>query len=235
MTWVVLGLFAAWLTWYAVRVRRHQQRTGDPLGLALFRLFNSTYCRLWLGLCPNRRDPLPPTGAAILISNHTCSADPFLLTVATRRMISFMMAHEYLELPILPAIFHLVRVVTVLRDGRDLAGTKATLRALKHGHVVGVFPEGRINLDPGLLEPKLGAAMLAMKTGVPVIPAFITGTARGAGTAEAFLRPARRRVRIRYGPPVDLTPFHGRPRTRATLAAVSDHMMHALARLADVP
>ena len=235
MVWVVLGVPIVWVVWYAVTLQMERRCTGDGLAFALVRRTSRVFCRLWLGLCPNRRDPLPATGAAIVISNHTCSADPFLLTVATRRLISFMMASEYFELPILPTLFRIVQVITVHRDGHDLAGIKATLCALKDGRVVGMFPEGKINMArSGLLPPKLGAAMLALDTDVPVVPAYIDGTPRGAGMAEGFLRFGGR-VRIRYGPPLDLRAYRDQPRTRELLQAVADHMMRAIAALGPPP
>jgi len=230
MLWIVLGTFAVWMAWYVVTLQAERRRIGGSVALVMVLRLNRAFCRLRLGLCPPRRDPLPRRGAAILVANHTSSADPFLLGATTGRVVSFVMAGEYFGLPIAPIVFRLTQVIPVNRDGRDVAGTKATLRALRQGRVVGMFPEGRINMEAGLLDPKPGVAMLAVKTGVPVIPAYIHGTRRGAGMAEAFLRGGGR-VRIRFGSAIDLTDFRHRPRTRELLLAVAHHMMRAVADL----
>jgi len=85
--------------------------------LALF--FFRAYAPLWHG-CVFNRPPLPEKGAALLVSNHTSSADPALLTCGIRRPVSFVIAQEFYRVPLLGYFFVKHGYVPVLRDGRDV-------------------------------------------------------------------------------------------------------------------
>ena len=188
------------------------------------------FCKLWHGVRPRGPDPLPSNGAAILISNHTCTADPLFLLCATRRMISFLMAREYYAIRLLQPIFNLNRTILVNRTGRDTAAIKATLRALGEGRVVGIFPEGGINLDAQRLrEAKSGTAMLALLTRAPVIPAFIYRRRHTNHLLLGVLQPAR--ARIYFGKPIDLSSYYGSEHDASALARVTEILMSSIEQL----
>jgi 1-acyl-sn-glycerol-3-phosphate acyltransferase len=156
------------------------------------------FCHAWAGtlartyhettaLSPCR---LPSTGPAILVSNHTSSIDPLLLQAFSPRLIRWMMAKEYFDFKPLRWLFDTVGVILVERSGRDMAATRAAMRALDQGYVLGVFPEGKIGTTDELLPFQPGIGLLALKTRAPVFPAFIDGTQRNREMVEAFLRPS---------------------------------------------
>jgi 1-acyl-sn-glycerol-3-phosphate acyltransferase len=74
---------------------------------------------------------------------------------------------------------------------------------LKAGESVGIFPEGHINQRRNLNRPRRGAALLALESGMPIVPCAITGSDRALPLGSAVARPFRR-IRIRFGPPVGL-------------------------------
>ncbi len=77
------------------------------------------------------------------------------------------------------------------------------MRALAAGRVLGIFPEGKIEAEGNDLLPfQTGVAMMAIKTKVPVYPAYLNGTARGKGMLHALL--FSNRMRLTLGPPVEL-------------------------------
>src|SRR6266568_8614911 len=86
---------------------------------------------------------LPAKGPAILVCNHVSSLDPMLLQWACSRLIVWMMAKEY-YLPGTRWLFDVIRVIPVERSRRDMVATRAAMRALEDGHVLGIFPEGRL-------------------------------------------------------------------------------------------
>ena len=100
-----------------------------------------------------------------------------------------MMASEYYKIKAMKWMYELIEAIPVDRSGRDMAATRAALRALGKGHVLGIFPEGKIAPNRELLPFQSGVAMLAIKTKVPVYPAFLDGTQRGqehaAGNPDA--------------------------------------------------
>ena len=152
--------------------------------------------------------PIPAKGACILASNHTSSLDPVLLQAACPRVITWMMAKEYREMIGLRWFLNAIEPIPVERSGRDMAATRAALRALKDGKILGLFPEGKIEDSRELLDFQDGVALLAMKSGAPVYPAYLDGTQRRKSMLEAFLSPNR--VTLSFGPPIDLGEAEGR-------------------------
>jgi 1-acyl-sn-glycerol-3-phosphate acyltransferase len=145
---------------------------------------------------------LPISGSAILVCNHTSSLDPVILQAACPRIITWMMAKEYGTHFGTQWFFNAIEPILVERRGRDMAATRAALRALKEGKILGLFPEGRIEPTPHLLEFQTGVALLALKSNAPVYPAYVDGTQRGKGMMEAFLRPNQ--ITLAFGPQIPL-------------------------------
>src|SRR4051794_7324992 len=145
--------------------------------------------------------PLPEKGPAILVCNHTSSLDPVLLQAACPRVITWMMAKEYSFFGF-RWFLNAIEPILVERSGRDMAATRTALRALKDGKILGLFPEGKIETTPKLLEFQTGVALLAMKSGAPVYPAYLDGTQRCKSMMEGLFKPHQ--ITLAFGPPVDL-------------------------------
>jgi 1-acyl-sn-glycerol-3-phosphate acyltransferase len=166
------------------------------------------YCALLHRLKTNGWAPLPETGPAILIANHTCGIDHVILQAGCRRVLGFMVAREYYEWSKIHFFCKLVRCIPVDRDGRDLRATRAALRALEEGRVLPIFPEGRVTPSSGreLGEIRPGAAFIAVRAGVPVIPAYIRGTPETDQIGESLITPSR--AEITFGSAIDLSDFN---------------------------
>src|SRR5262249_55830587 len=78
---------------------------------------------------------------------------------------------------------------------------------------------------------KHGAALLALRMRAPVYPAYIAGGPRTEDLLLAWLWPPPGRVRVYFGPPVDLSAYHGRPRTRRLLEEVTSLLMRSIQAL----
>jgi 1-acyl-sn-glycerol-3-phosphate acyltransferase len=218
------------LVWFLAQARR----SGQPLAVFAFRQMACGYARLWHRASSNGPAPLPAAGPALLYANHTCSADPMFLLGTSPRPLSFLVTREHYEMSFLTrAILDTLRSVPVSRTGRDVKAARQALHRLDEGCVVCVFPEGNLSAlalgRPG--KPKLGLAYLALKRGVPVYPARITGGPHTHRLLASWLCPARLPVRVVYGPPVDLSPYHGRRLDRCLLAEVGDQLMRHLETL----
>src|SRR4051812_27325168 len=140
---------------------------------------NRVYVRGYHALDVLAPPRLPREGPAILICNHTSALDPHLLQTPCDRLITWMMAREYYELPGIKTILRNLGMIPVARNGRDMAAMREAMRTLHNGQVLGVFPEGRIETSREMLPFQTGVAMMAIKTGVPVFPAYLDGTQRG--------------------------------------------------------
>jgi 1-acyl-sn-glycerol-3-phosphate acyltransferase len=161
---------------------------------------NRMYARIWHHVEMLTPCPLPPTGPAILICNHSAGLDPFLLQATCPRLITWMMAKEYYELPILNRFARHLQYIPVKRDLRDSASLRTALRALRDGKVLGVFPEGKIAPSRKLLEFQGGVEVMAQRESVPVYPAYIGGLPLNVSVPNSMF--SRQVARIAYGPPM---------------------------------
>jgi 1-acyl-sn-glycerol-3-phosphate acyltransferase len=173
--------------------------------------------------------PIPHRGAGILVCNHTSSLDPVLLQAACPRVITWMMASEYNVFG-LRWFLNAIEPILVERSGRDTAATRAALRALKDGKLLGLFPEGRIEPSHQLLEFQTGIALLARKSGAPVYPAYLDGSPRGKGMLEAMVYPQQ--ATLAFGPPIHR---HDDDHGREGLEEDTARIRTAVAALAERP
>lgn len=186
------------------------------------------YVRLWHRWSSNRPAPFPRAGPAVIVCNHTCSADPTFLLAACMRGPSFLVAHEHFNLhPVCFKILTHLKCVPVVRSGRDPVAARRALRRLDEGALVCLYPEG--NLSGVALNtcrrPKHGMAYLALKKRVPVYPVCVTGGPRTDQLLRSWVFPSTTAVRIHFGPPIDLSAYYDRPLSRALLEEVADLIM----------
>ena len=234
--WALLGLSAAFLfgPWALMTARGPLPELHGWLRPLWW--LNAMFCAVWHGLDldPSGKAPLPAEGPAILIANHTCGLDPFLLQASCERLLGFMIAKEFYESRLIHPICRMLGCIPVRRDGHDLSAMRGALRGLKEGRVVPIFPEGRILPTSGLElgEPKSGAAFLVLHARVPVVPAYLSGTPPTRTIWKAILTPSNSRVV--YGPPIDLSDLPSEPPyDKDLLAEVAQRLMAAIRALRD--
>jgi 1-acyl-sn-glycerol-3-phosphate acyltransferase len=149
--------------------------------------------------------PLVDGQGAVLVCNHRSSVDPFFVQTATRRKTHWLVAREYCEHPAFGWFLRACEVIPVGRGGVDTAATKAALRIVKEGGIVGMFPEGRINMTRELLLPcRPGAALVAIKAEVPLLPVYISGSPYDRFPWSPFF--LRAKVTVRFGEPIVALP-----------------------------
>lgn len=119
------------------------------------------------------RENLPKKGAAIVMSNHISNYDPPLLAAVFNRPLRFMAKKELFESPVMRFVLYLADAFPVDRDKRDIRAVKKALQVLKKGELLGLFPEGTRMPEGEPGDPKEGSVMLAVKSGVPIIPVGI--------------------------------------------------------------
>lgn len=166
-------------------------------------LVNQCYLRTWFQLRLVGQAHAPKQGPVILVSNHLSWIDSLLVSAVTRRKVSFLIAREFYDRPGIRWFTHLLDCVPVARDGHDVAAVKGALRILHSGGVLGAFPEGQISTGGTLQPGREGVAMLALRTGVPVVPVCLRGPVWTASFGWAFLRP--RRVWVAVGAPLSFS------------------------------
>jgi 1-acyl-sn-glycerol-3-phosphate acyltransferase len=187
---------------------------------------NECFCRLYHRLEVIGKWQLPESGPAILVSNHISGLDPLLIQSVSPRIVVWLMAREYYEVKATKWVFRLAESIPVERTGRDLASTRAAMRALEAGRILGIFPEGKIEPSVELLPFQTGVALMAIKTGVPVYPAYLDGTARHKSMIQAMIIPNR--LKLSFGPPVE---FDRSSTGREGLERATEAIYQAVARL----
>jgi 1-acyl-sn-glycerol-3-phosphate acyltransferase len=187
----------------------------------------------WRASLPGRL-PIPDGQGAIVVSNHRSSVDPFFVQVATDRKVHYMVAREYCEHPAFGWFLRTCEVIPVGRGGVDTAATKTALRLVSKGELVGMFPEGRINMTDQLLLPgRPGAVLIALKARVPILPCYVEGSPYHRTSWSPFLM--RARVKVKFGQPIDLSEYYGREQEEGVLPTIMLRCLKAIAELAGQP
>src|SRR6266704_3309690 len=156
-----------------------------------------------------RRENVNHQGAFLLASNHISHFDPFILSSVVRRKIDWMAMAEFFPLPLLGFFLRAVDAFPAARDRADRKTIRTAIERLKHGRIVGLFPEGGIRdgvrslLEGAPLRP--GAATLAHIAGVPILPCVILGSDR-LYSIKQWLPLRRTPIWIAFGSPIPHSP-----------------------------
>src|SRR5256886_14956369 len=128
--------------------------------------------------------------------------------------------------PLHPLFHRHVGSIPINLERQAPGGLKKALGALAEGSVVGIFPEGPFSVRGRLERGLPGVALLALRSGAPVVPAGITGTYEALAERWGHI-PRRSALRVRFGSPRRFPPdgAHGQRRARPRVAAaVMDHI-----------
>ncbi len=169
------------------------------------------------------REKVPLNGPLVVAANHVSYVDPVVLGVACPRPIAYMAKSELFAIRGLGPLIRALRAYPVERGKGDVAAIRASLRQLREGHAIGIFPEGTRNLA-GDARVQTGVALLASLADAPVIPAFIRGSAR-----------ARRlgKVQVAFGDPFRLGEGRSGKASREDLAKWADMIMARIRALGE--
>jgi len=144
---------------------------------------------------------VPRRGPLILASNHVNLLDPPLLAVLMPRRVVYMGKVELWETPIIGPLYTLAGFIPVQRFGADLAALRKAEKVLRQNQVLGMFPEGTRSRKPGLGKGQPGTAIIALRSGAPIVPVAVTGTA-GVAVPRSLFRITR--VGVVFGKPFEL-------------------------------
>jgi len=122
---------------------------------------------------------LPARGGVVVVANHVSNLDPVVVGCALTRKIHFMAKAELFKVPLLASLIRALGAFPVNREKSDRHAIRRALEILESGQIVGVFPEGTRSKTGELQKPHIGAAMLAVKANVPLLPMAVKGTRGG--------------------------------------------------------
>ena len=160
-------------------------------------------------------------GACVYVGNHYTIWDPIYIARTTTEGIHFLSKREVTQHWLMSGICKKIRCISVNRDGNDARAFMNSLKCLKNGEKVSIFPEGTRNkTDAEMLPFKPGAAALAVKAKVPVVPVAIYKKPRLFRTAH-----------ILYGEPFELSEFYDKKLSAEDLKTADDIIKEKLLSL----
>ena len=212
-----------------------KEQREPTVSLALYYLFKWTVVNpLLRGYFRGRiygAENMPTSGPVLVVANHASDFDPPIVSSCVRRPVSYMAKQELFKVPVLAPAIRAYGAYPVQRGGAARGAIRAALQQLEQGWAVGVFLQGTRTRDGRIPDPKLGAAMIAAKAQVPLVPVSLWGTHRILPRGTKFPKPLP--VTVRIGVPI--APPNS-SKDRLALQAVTDyccdriHTLHDLGR-----
>lgn len=171
--------------------------------------------RLYVRLGVEGLDRIPREGPCIVVANHASYADSVVLGSAFPRRIMFLITAPIYSMKRLKWFYYMMGAIPVAPEVADPGALKAALRALHRGGVVGIFPEGQRMAGGRIGSAKGGVALLASRSGAPVIPAAIVGARSVMPVGAMFPRPFK--MKVRFGAPLTFPRTDGARASREQL------------------
>jgi 1-acyl-sn-glycerol-3-phosphate acyltransferase len=182
------------------------------------------------------RDNVPAEGPAIIASNHLSFSDSIFMPLMVRRKVTFVAKAEYFTGKGIKGFLTKMFFVGTGTIPVDRSGGRAAqaaidtgLRILREGRLFGIYPEGTRSPDGRLYRGKTGVARLALDSGAPVIPVVMLNSDEIQPLGRKL--PRIKRVRIRFGHPIDFSRYAGMAGDRFIERAVTDEIMYELMEL----
>lgn len=174
------------------------------------------------------RENIPREGGVMVCGNHISYADPPVLGAACPRPLHYMAKIELFQIPVLGKLIKWVGAFPVQQRTADRAALKRAIEYLGKGEVVGMFPEGQRIFGGQLGEPLPGVGMIVLRAKAPVVPAALINTDKFLPPHK--LLPKLSRIKVVFGPPVDLSDLYDKP-GREALEEVGKRIMAAIGEL----
>lgn len=168
-------------------------------------------------------------GGAFVVTNHVSRLDMLFLMIATRRNdLMALVASNYRRVPVFGSVAKTLGAIWVNRGEGDFAAIRAVTDYVKKGWIVGLAPEGKRSKTGKMIEAKQGIALMAMKTGAPIVPVGLTGT---ADMGRAFSRFRKMDVTVKFGEAFYIPERLADEQNRAYVQRVLDEIMCRIAML----
>ncbi len=175
---------------------------------------------------------VPSHGGAIIAPNHISVLDSFFVPLVLPRRITYVGKAEYMDDWKTRYVFPAIGMIPIDRSGGDSAqrALDAAAEILEAGELFGIYPEGTRARDGKLHKGHTGIARLALRTGVPIVPVGIIGSA-DCQPPDARLPSPFKRVHIRFGRPIDVSRYQDRADDRIVLRQITDEVMFEIRNL----
>jgi 1-acyl-sn-glycerol-3-phosphate acyltransferase len=154
---------------------------------------------------------------------------PVLFITPTRPEVTALVTTKYLKYPLLRWFIVTAQGIWLDRETADFSAFRQAVHALQQGKALGISPEGTRSVDARLLEGKPGTALLALRTGVPIVPVALSGTEDAIEKLLHFKRPL---ITAEYGKPI-IPPKLDRQDREGQLDKLTTEIMCQIAAMLD--
>ena len=149
---------------------------------------------------------MPATGPVLVCSNHQSNMDPVLVGLVFGRRLNFVARKSLFGFAPFRWLIQFLDAIPIDRDGMGLEGIKESIRRLRQGEAVLIFPEGTRTPDGELQELKPGFCALARRTQATLLPVAIDG-AYQVWPKHAKMIHLFRQIQVRVGEPIRFTDY----------------------------
>lgn len=186
-------------------------------GLLVFPLFRFLFRGSTQGL-----EHVPMEGPLVVASNHGSHLDPPLLGHALGRPVAFMAKAELFAIPLLGAVIRACGAYPVRRGASDREAIRTATAKLGEGWATGVFLDGTRQANGRVNNPLPGAALLAARSGAPLLPVAIVNSHRALGSGRIWPRLVP--LQLRVGAPIPPPASRRRPDLDVTTALLKERI-----------
>lgn len=190
-----------------------------------------TFCRTWCRMTVEGREHIPAEGPYLLAPVHRSILDTPISSGVTRRRMRFMGADKYWKNRHFGRLLSALGGFPVTRGSADREALKRCIDVLQGGEPLVLFPEGERKSGPVVQPLFEGAAYIAMKTGVPIIPVGIGGSEKAMPKGAKFIFPKKMHVIV--GKPLSVPVSESSKEQRAAARQLTTDLHTELQRLFD--
>jgi 1-acyl-sn-glycerol-3-phosphate acyltransferase len=168
----------------------------DRVAYKTVRFIVTAFCRTWCRMSVEGRENVPADGAFLLTPVHRSILDTPISSGVTRRRMRYMGADKYWKNERFGRLLTALGAFPVTRGTADREALKRCIAVLEGGEPLVLFPEGERKSGP-IVQPLFdGAAYIAVKAGVPIVPVGIGGSERVMPKGSKFVYPRKLHVII---------------------------------------
>ena len=187
--------------------------------------------RSWNRMTITGGENIPASGAFVLAPVHRSYIDTPIASACSRRRMRFMGKDGLWKNRTVGWILSALGAFPVSRGTADREAVGRAIAVLQSGEPIVLFPEGERKSGPVVLPLLDGAAYIACKAGVPIVPVGIGGSERAMGKGARMLRPSR--IVVRIGPAIPVPAKVDGRMPRAAVREVTATLHSELTRLFD--
>ena len=169
------------------------------------------------------RRHVPRRGEVLIVSNHQSFMDPVLVACGLPRHLRYLARDSLFKFPPAAWLIRSLGAIPIHREGTGLTGLKETLRQLRAGHAVLMFPEGTRSRDGRVKPLRPGVSLLVERAGATVVPVALAGAFEAWPRGRRLFRPHP--ICVQFGPPIDTGSLAG-----LEPAAIADFVQRELVR-----